>query len=97
MSIMSGEQLGKDVCISLDGLKTTVEGLTVQTQKIDENKVSNIEFSIAFHRIQHENSNTTKDLECFMELMFCIRHQWLCYEIILWGRGKLICQPSKIL
>ena len=41
---MSGEQLSKEVFISQNGLKTTARGLTVQTQKILVNKVSNAEF-----------------------------------------------------
>ena len=35
VNYLSGEQLSKEVFISLDGLKTTARGLTVQTQKIN--------------------------------------------------------------
>ena len=44
VNYVSGEQLSKEVFISLNGLETTVRGLTVQTQKAYVNKVSNIEF-----------------------------------------------------
>ena len=44
VNYVSEEQLSKEVFISLDGLKTTDRGLTVQTQKINVNKVSNTEF-----------------------------------------------------
>ena len=41
---VSGEQLSKEVFISLDGLKTIARELNVQTQKINVNKVLNTEF-----------------------------------------------------
>ena len=44
VNCVSGEQLSKEVFISLDGLKPAARGLTVKTQKIHLNKVSNIEF-----------------------------------------------------
>ena len=69
MSIVSGEQLNKEVFISLGGLKTIARGLTVQTQQIHAPQVSKTEFlwSIVVYRTQHENSEKTKDLMCFME------------------------------
>ena len=44
VNYVSGEQLSKEVFISLDGLKTKARGLTVLTQKINVNKVLNTEF-----------------------------------------------------
>ena len=43
VNYVAGEQLSKEVFISLDGLKTTTRGITVQTQKINANKVFNTE------------------------------------------------------